>query len=149
MIDDVVIIDASVVIKAILPNPLQGHCRALIQTFTGVQPIAPALWAYETTSAISKAVHFKHLTENEGRQVLEQIDKLGVRLFVPEIDQYRKAFDWTLRLQRASAYDSFYLALADEIECDFWTSDKRLFNALNGAGLNWLHWIEELETHDD
>jgi predicted nucleic acid-binding protein len=149
MTDGLVIIDASVAIKAILPNPLQGHCRALVQTFIEVQPVAPALWAYETTSAISKAVHFEQLTDSEGRQALEQVDALGVRLFVPDTDQNQIAFDWTVRLKRASAYDSFYLALALELECDFWTADKRLFNALKDMGLDWLHWIEELTPLTD
>ena len=73
-----------------------------------------------------------------------------MRLFVPDADQNRAAFDWTLRLQRASAYDSYYLALAQALECNFWTADGRLFNALKSeafvvdARLGWLHWIEEL-----
>jgi len=144
MTDDMIILDASVAIKAILPDPLQGHCLALVQTFAEVQPVAPALWVYETTSAISKAVHFKQITENEGRQVLEQVDALGTRLFVPDLEQNRIAFDWTLRLKHASAYDSFYLALAQALECDFWTADQRLFNALRDEHLDWLRYIEEL-----
>ncbi len=143
MTDRLVIIDTSVAIKAILPNPLQEHCQALVQTFVEVQPVAPALWAYETTSAISKAVHFEQLTNQEGRQALEQVEALRVRLFVPDTDQNRIAYDWTRRLDRASAYDSFYLALVQALECDFWTADKRLFNALGNANLEWLHWIEE------
>jgi predicted nucleic acid-binding protein len=54
-----------------------------------------------------------------------------------------------LRLKRASAYDSFYLTLAQELECDFWTADKRLFNALRDARLDWLHWIEEFTPLTD
>ena len=144
MTDKIVVIDASIAIKAILPNPLQGYCRALAQTFADVQPVAPALWVYETTSAISKAVHFEQLNETEGRQALEQVNALGVQLFVPDIDQSRIAFDWTLRLSRGSAYDSFYLAIAQALDCDLWTADKKLFNALADAHLVWLHWIEEL-----
>jgi predicted nucleic acid-binding protein len=49
-----------------------------------------------------------------------------------------------LRLKRASAYDSYYLVLAQALECDFWTADKRLFNALQETRLGWVHWIEEL-----
>jgi predicted nucleic acid-binding protein len=146
MTDGMVIIDASVAIKAILPDSLQGYCQALVQTFAEVQPVAPALWLYETTSAISKAVHFEQLTDKEGRQALDQVDALGIRLFVPDLEQNRIAFDWTLRLKRASAYDSFYLALAQALECDFWTADHGLFNALKNEHLNWLHWIEELTT---
>ena len=144
MTSKIAVIDASIAIKAIMPNPLQGHCRALVQTFADVQPVAPALWVYETTSAISKAVHFEQLTENEGRRALEQVDALGVQLFVSDLEQNRIAFGWTLELRRGSAYDSFYLVLAQALDCDFWTADKKLFNALTDTQLNWLHWIEEL-----
>jgi predicted nucleic acid-binding protein len=67
-----------------------------------------------------------------------------VRLLVADIEQNYAAFDWTLRLKRASAYDSYYLVLAQALECDFWTADKRLFNALKETRLDWVHWIEEL-----
>ena len=138
------VIDASAAIKAILPNPLQGHCQALVKTFAENQPVAPVLWAYETTLAITKTVHFGQITVAEGRLVLEQLNVLGVRLFAPDADQNRAAFDWTLRLKRASVYDSYYLALAQGLECDFWTADGRLFNALKDEHLRWLHWIEEI-----
>ncbi len=144
MTSGLIVVDASAALKAVLPNPLQAHCLALVQTFADVQPAAPALWACETTSALAKAVHFGEITETEARQALEKLDGLGVRLFVPDADQNRFAFDWTLRLGRASAYDSYYLTLAQALECDFWTADKRLFNALQDAHLDWLHWIEEL-----
>ncbi len=144
MTASMLVLDASVAIKAILPNPLQGNCQALIKNFAEIQPVAPALWAHETTSAIAKTVHFSQITEDEGRRALEQLNALGVRLFVPDADQNRAAFDWTLRLQRASAYDSYYLALAQALECDFWTADNRLFNALKGSDFKWLRWIEEI-----
>jgi predicted nucleic acid-binding protein len=144
MTSSLVVIDASVAVKAVLPNPLQVHCLALVQTFDKVQPTAPALWAHETTSAIAKAVHFGEITEKEAHQALEKLDSLGVHLFVADAEQNRAAFDWTIRLKRASAYDSYYLVLAKLLECDFWTADKRLFNALQEAHLGWVHWIEEL-----
>jgi predicted nucleic acid-binding protein len=143
MNNSLVVIDASVAVKAILPNPLQGHSLALVQTFAEVQPVAPALWAYETTSAIVKTVHFGEITDREGREALEKLNALGVRLFAADAEQNQAAFDWTMRLKRASAYDSYYLALAQVLECDFWTADKRLFNALQGAHLGWVHWIED------
>ena len=142
--ENVVILDASVAIKAILPNPLLKHCQALTQTFALVQPVAPALWGYETTSAIAKAVHFGQLIPDEGRQALEMLALLDVRLLVPDAGQNQSAFEWTLRLKRAAAYDSFYLALAETLNCDFWTADSRLFNALKQENLPWLRWIEDM-----
>ena len=144
MTGSLVVIDASAAVKAVLPNPLQVHCLALVQTFVDVQPVAPALWAHETTSAIAKAVHFGEITKKEAYQALEKLDSLGVHLFIADAEQNRAAFDWTMQLKRASAYDSYYLVLAKVLECDFWTADKRLFNALQEVRQGWVHWIEEL-----
>ena len=146
MNDEWVVIDASAAVKAVLPNPQQTYCLNLIQTFIQTQPAAPALWAHETTSAITKAVHFQDITEKEAHLALERLEALGVQLFIAEAEQNRAAFDWTLRLKRASAYDSYYLVLAQALECNFWTADKRLFNALQGTHLTWVHWIEELTS---
>ncbi len=144
MTDGLVVIDAGVAVKAVLPNLQQAHCLALVQTFVDAQPAAPALWAHETTSAICKAFHFGEITEKEARQALEKLDALGVRLFVPDAGQNLAALDWSLRLKRASAYDSYYLVLAQALGCDFWTADKRLFNALQDVQLGWVRWIEEM-----
>lgn len=50
-------------------------------------------------------------------------------------EQTRLAFDWTIRLKRAPAYDSYYLALAEIMGCDLWTADRRLCKAVN---LSWI-----------
>jgi predicted nucleic acid-binding protein len=34
-------------------------------------------------------------------------------------------------LNRAAAYDSFCLALAEAMQCELWTADRRLVNAVN------------------
>lgn len=138
------VLDASVAIKAILPNPLQGHCQALVKTFAEIQPLSPALWVHETTSTISKAFHFGQITEAEGRQALELLAGLGVQLITPNLEQNQAAFDWTIRLKRAAATDSYYFALAQSLDCAFWTADSRLFNALKFERLKWLHRIEEI-----
>ena len=41
---------------------------------------------------------------------------------------------------RAAAYDSFYLALAEGLDCELWTADERLHNA---AGVAWVKLLEE------
>lgn len=142
--EKLLVLDASVAIKAILPNPLQGHCRSLVSTFGETQPVAPALWAYETTSTLTKAVHFGQITKGDGIMLLEQIALLGVELFTTSLELNLAAYDWTLQLKRAAAYDSYYLVLAQNLDCPFWTADSRLFNALKDQQFKWLHWIEEI-----
>jgi hypothetical protein len=43
MTSKIVVIDASIALKAILSDPFQGYCRAPVQTLADVQPGAPAL----------------------------------------------------------------------------------------------------------
>jgi predicted nucleic acid-binding protein len=125
---------------------IRDKAKVALQFMLGAFVAATALpmECYETTSAIAKAVYFREITEKEARSALEKLDGLGVRLFVADSEQNEAAFEWTLKLKRASAYDSYYLALAQALECDFWTADKRLFNSLQEAHIGWLHWIEEL-----
>jgi predicted nucleic acid-binding protein len=61
-------------------------------------------------------------------------------LIPPDIDQVRIAFDWTLRLDRTAAYDSFYLALAESLRCDLWTAARHLRNAVEQS---WVRWAGE------
>ena len=134
-----VVIDASLALKLVLPDPQREHASALVARLMsqGSELVAPALWAYETTSTLCKAVHFGQLTPDEGRRALSQLLGLGVRLVAPDAGQNRQALEWTLRLKRASAYDSYYLALAEALKCDLWTFDRRFFNAVD---LSWVRW---------
>jgi predicted nucleic acid-binding protein len=52
--------------------------------------------------------------------------RLGVELHAPQDALARSAYEWTLRLNRGAAYDSFYLALAERLRCELWTADQRL-----------------------
>jgi len=133
-----VVIDANLALKLVLPDPQREHASALVARLMsqGSELVAPALWAYETTSTLCKAVHFGQLTPDEGRRALSQLLGLGVRLVAPDAGQNRQALEWTLRLKRASAYDSYYLAL-EALKCDLWTFDRRLFNAVD---LSWVRW---------
>jgi predicted nucleic acid-binding protein len=136
------VVDASYTIKLILPNPEQTRCRELMAEWTRneVNFYAPTLWLYEIASAFSKAVHFELLTESEGRQALQLAQALEVQLIPPDQTQVELALDWTRRLKRAAAYDSFYLVLAETLSAALWTADKRLVNAV---GVPWVHYIAD------
>jgi len=138
-----IVMDANVPFKALVPNDLQEACLALIDSLN-VPPAVPSLWIYEITSAFAKAVHFEQLTEDEGRNGLTRALGLHPHVIAPDEDLAQSAYAWTRRLGRASAYDSFYLALAEAAGVDFWTADRRLYNALKDSVL-WLRWIEEVQ----
>ena len=141
-----IVIDASIALRWLLPDPLSQACWVLFSQIVeaGMHITAPALWMCEMTSGLAKAVHFKVLSPDDARRGLLQIAELGVHLVSPDAEQNRQAFDWTLRLNRASAYDSYYLALAETLNCELWTADRRLYHASHAQGLDWVHSIEEI-----
>ncbi len=132
-----VVIDSGFAFKALVTNPAQDALRELLGTWRrkGFRLLAPSLWLYEVTSAISKGVYFGAITESEGRQALALATGLDVQLVPPDAHLALAAYDWTRRLQRAAAYDSFYLALAEALSCELWTTDRRLQAA---AGMSWV-----------
>jgi predicted nucleic acid-binding protein len=127
----VAVIDASLAVKAVLPDPLRDSCRRILSFLLQerFELLAPALWTYEITSAVSKAIHYGDLTPDEGRRALAQIQNLGVRICPPGPEEAQEALEWTLYLRRTSSYDSFYLALAEAQQCELWTADRRLVNS--------------------
>ena len=131
------VVDAGITLKLVLPGPEQARLQALADEWRrgGATLVAPDLWLYEVASALAKAVHFEVLTEDEGRRALGLLHRLQVRLVPPDAAQATLAYDWTRRLHRAAAYDSFYLALAETLGADLWTTDRRLHAAV---GLPWV-----------
>jgi len=126
------VIDASLMIKLLLPNDQQTHIQQLMSDWHQAQYhfYAPSLWRYETTSAITKAVHFQIVTVFEAQQALELLKNFEIELVIPDANLVDLAVDWTLRLKRAAAYDSFYVALAEQLKTELWTADKRLYHAV-------------------
>ena len=133
------VVDASFAFNLVLPGPRQARFQTLMTDWKndGYELCAPTLWVYEITSALGKVIHFGQITPEEGQRALVLAERLGVQLIPPNDVQARLALDWTVRLNRAAAYDSFYLALAETLQCEMWTADKRLYNTVE---LSWMHW---------
>jgi predicted nucleic acid-binding protein len=131
------VIDASLAIRLILPDPRRAALRARMERWLqeGYEWVAPDLWLYEMTSALCKGAFFGLLTAEETETSLALVAALPVQLVAADAEQARLAFAWTRRLNRAAAYDSFYLALAESLNCELWTADRRLHNAV---GLPWV-----------
>jgi predicted nucleic acid-binding protein len=78
------------------------------------------------------------LTSNEGQRALIQAQRMAIRLVPHDDAQMLSAVAWAMHLDRAAAYDSFYLALAETLDCDLWTADRRLASAV---GLPWVRYV--------
>lgn len=129
-------IDAGVAVKALVDNPDRDPCWDLLAVLAEAgRIVAPELWAYETTSAFTKMVRFEQLTDREAEEAMADCDALGVELVVADLGLRRRAFAWSRELDRASAYDGFYVALAERLDAELWTTDGKLARA---AGEDWV-----------
>ena len=144
----VVVIDSSTAIYVVLDYPLSSQVEALWKSWidADVKIVAPRLWLNEVTSAIHKVFMLKRIHEERALDALIAILSLGVELVEEDTALCLDAFAWATRLKHLPAYDSFYLALAEQSNAAFWTADKRLANRARQLGAAWVSWVgEEIE----
>ncbi len=139
------VIDAGIALVIVLPHPYRPYGQRFWQNWlTTPRPLlAPSLWVAEVTSGLRRAVWERILTHKEAEEALEATLRLPISL-VADADLALSALTWAQRLGQRRAYDAFYVALAEARQAEFWTTDKRLVNALRQHGLGWAHWIGEL-----
>lgn len=101
--------------------------------------VAPTLFMYEIANAFHRATRAGQITLEEAEQFIEQALNLGIQ-FYGDAELHRQAFSIAQRYRLAATYDAHYLALADRLNIEFWTSDQRLFNAVSPY-LNWVNYI--------
>lgn len=61
---------------------------------------------------------------------IEAVLDLDVEFVRPDKALALQANKWRAKLNRGAAYDSFYVALAERLQCDLWTADKKLVNVV-------------------
>ena len=144
----VVVVDCSIAVYVVLEYPLSSQVEGLWKSWieADVKIIAPRLWLNEVTSAIHKVYMLKRISEESALDALNAILSLGVELFDEDNGLCLNAFAWATRLEQLPAYNSFYLALAEQSNAAFWTADKRLAHGARQLGAAWVRWIgEEIE----
>jgi predicted nucleic acid-binding protein len=140
-----VVLDASVVLKWYLPDELYDEkALGLLKAFMSgtLDIVAPALLAYELVNALVIAGKRGRLDEGAVMAALEGFKGLGIPLLDPA-GHYDRIIHHCHAYGR-SAYDSAYLALAEQENLDLITADERLFNSVKAA-LPWVRWIGAYE----
>ncbi|MBK8433236.1 MAG: type II toxin-antitoxin system VapC family toxin [Chloroflexi bacterium] len=103
-------LDTSFTIRATMPSEEQQRYTDLMTQWkeAGQQLCAPTLWLYEVASTFTKMAHFKQLSWEDSQRSMRFAFQLGIQLIEPDEQLAMRAWTWSHRLQRASAYDSFY-----------------------------------------
>lgn len=136
-----VCVDASLALKLVLLEDDSDRAEALWANWItqDITVIAPYLLAYEVSSVIRNKIYCGKITSEDGDLAFAKVHAQGIVLLHPK-ELAPTAWDLARQFNRPTAYDSQYLALAQILDCELWTADKRLYNAVHDT----LPWVQIL-----
>lgn len=102
--------------------------------------IAPALIFYEVTNVFHRYVVAGQISPESAQQLLTQAFALGVIVY-QEMELHQQALLLAQRFSLSATYDAHYLALAEKMNAEFWSADRRLIQRVQSA----LPWVNLLE----
>lgn len=147
---DRVVLDAGIGVMLVLPTATSGPAERLLQRWleAGVERSVPTLWEYEVVSALRKYVAAGLVSHEQAVLALDELSRIGVRTIPPDRRLHEQALVWAGKLGQFVAYDGAYLALAEQLGAEFWTTDRRLAAQADGLGVNWVRLALGTESAD-
>lgn len=136
-----VCVDANVVVKLLMPTlypAMKEQWASWAQQGTAF--VAPPLLRYEAVNAFYQMNKQGSITTATAVAAIENLARLPIEL-VLEARLHRDAFMIAERFRIRAAYDAHYVALAQHLEAELWTADKRLYNAVQHH-LDFVHLVE-------
>ncbi|MBI5115353.1 type II toxin-antitoxin system VapC family toxin [Candidatus Poribacteria bacterium] len=140
-----IVIDASVALKWYLSDEEHGAKALDILESHVTERIslhAPALLEFEVANGLAIAKRRARVGDNDVLKAIEGFVALGIALH-PLSPLFQKVLDYTERLN-ISAYDAAYVALAEALQIQLVTADKRLFDS--ARKLNFIKWIGQFRV---
>ena len=148
-VSSLVCVDASLVVRTLVPGPFSAEALTLLQTWQEAKTrlIAPALLSFEVTSVLRRMVYLQAISPTLGDEAFAQFQRLSIR-FSTRRTISLLAWKLAKELNQPRAYDTSYLALAQLSRCDFWTADERLYNAVKDriAFVKWIGNVDSLQV---
>jgi predicted nucleic acid-binding protein len=124
------VVDSSVILASVVPETCSSKAQQLLSDWQNqnIQLAAPILLRYEIVAAVRKFVYRQRISNLEGVRLRDELLQKHIEYFLDE-SLFKRAYDIATQLNRPTAYDAQYLALAERLDCEFWTADEKLFNA--------------------
>jgi len=134
-------VDANLVIRLVTDPSDESIQRQWELWDNGRQKLAaPSLLYYEVANALHRYRTLGLMSGTSLQLAFEAALALPIELHY-ETDLHWRAMDLAGRLSLPAAYGAHYLALAELLRSEFWTSDRRLVRAVQ-ASLPWVHLVE-------
>ena len=143
-----VVVDTSIVIKWVIDETDSSIAVALLARWIsqGLIIQAPSLLAYEITNVLYQRLRKGRITFDEANDALQYVLLRELKLNTSQdYALSKRAMAFAYQFSLSATYDAHYLALAERENCELWTADTRLLNAINGK-LPWVHKLEEYQA---
>lgn len=134
-----VVIDASIALKWLMDDE---ECieQAIALRDDGLKAVkalyAPTLLLYEAINGLVVASRRGRLPPVEIPDALGDLLAIGITMGTPD----HRLIIASALAHRLTAYDSAYLALAEQADCDLWTGDQALYRSVSSK-LSRVRWI--------
>jgi predicted nucleic acid-binding protein len=134
------IVDASVLLRAFLPDESQPHALAVVRDHVSgkIKLKAPTLLIYELSNAVWQAERRGRIDRHQTVRILQSFANLDIEVLPQAWGEMLPM----ARLYERSAYDAAYLILAEQSGERFITGDLRLYHAVH-KHLDWVLWLED------
>ena len=118
-----IVVDASVVVSALVDSEWEGRWA---EDILASEPLAsPHLLLVETSNILRRSLLARHISEETAALAHADLLQLRVELFPYDSVALRI---WELR-GTVTAYDAWYVAVAEALECPLATLDRKLARA--------------------
>ena len=104
--------------------------------------VAPTLLYYEVANGLYQQEKSGRLSSELVRNALEFALTLPIQL-VGDVTLHQRAHALATQYNLPAAYDAHYLALAERLNIDLWTTDAKLHNAVQSVGVEWVKLVEK------
>lgn len=135
-------LDSSVVVKLIIDEEQSDLARALYDSLVREQTpiVAPPLLPIEMTNVLRKRTRRENaISLSDALSLFEVFLALPIAIRNPP-GIHQQALLLADAFNLPATYDAHYLALADFMDCEFWTADRRLWQQVE-RGLPFVRWI--------
>jgi predicted nucleic acid-binding protein len=142
-------VDASIAVKLIVQQEQTDLAKTLYQTalLTRQPLVAPPLLPFEVTNTLRQKMRRQaEITVPEAVALLEEFALLPITIRNP-VELHGRALRLATDLGLPAAYDAHYLALAEILDCEFWTADMRLLRQVQNR-LTFVRWLGDSSPRD-
>lgn len=138
-----VVVDASLAVKLLVREVQSDLAVSLTRGWLrqGVCAVAPYLMVVEVSKALFQKARRGQFAITSAGSLLDSLLNENLILLEPP-GIHSRALELAHILQQRAAYDSHYLALADSLDCEYWTADERYYRAASGDHPR-VRWIGE------